>query len=113
LQSGCNLVQGLLYAVQFHLSSVSKLLNALRCALKMMGYVSEDLATALAQQEHAQPANEHSQAAQSVGDLPSLVHTVQDPARLPTPATLLRNMMQIRGPMRQESSWMGYHWSER
>src|SRR5947209_19607259 len=63
LQSGCDLIQGLLNAVEFHLSSVRKLLDALWCALKMMRYVSKDLATALAQQEHAQPANEHSQAA--------------------------------------------------
>ena len=63
LEPCCNLIQSLLNAVQFHLSCLCELLDALRGSLQMVCHVAYDLAATVAEEEHAESSQQHSQAA--------------------------------------------------
>jgi hypothetical protein len=63
LQSRGDLIQGLLNSVELQLCCIGELFDAGRRALEMAAYVGDNLAAALAHEEHPKSSKKHSQAA--------------------------------------------------
>ena len=59
-QSLCNLIQRLLNALQFSLSGIGKLLDALRRALQMTSQAADDLTAFFTDEEYSEATQKHS-----------------------------------------------------
>src|SRR5215469_10271930 len=79
LKARGDLVQSLLDAIEFHLRSISKVLDILWRLLQMMADGANNFAATLAQQENADSTQQYSQAPQAIGNLFALIHPFRDP----------------------------------